>query len=48
VTGWCSVSSAERGADFAVGLPLLDTPARQWLKNAPEVAHPGHTWRDEL
>ena len=34
--------------DFAVCLPLLHAPARQWLKNALEVAHPGHTWLVEL
>lgn len=34
--------------DFAVCVPLLDAPARQWLKNALKIAHPGHTWLVEL
>ena len=31
-------------ADFDAVLPLLDEDARAWLRNALELAHPGHEW----
>jgi hypothetical protein len=31
-------------ADFASALPLLDAGQRVWLREALEVAHPGHPW----
>jgi hypothetical protein len=30
--------------DFAVAAPLLPANARQWLRDALTLAHPGHTW----
>ena len=35
-------------ADFDVTLPLLDTDAVEWLKQALQQAHPGHAWLDRL
>lgn len=35
-------------ADFEACLPCLDTTARQWLKHALGIAHPGHPWLVEL
>lgn len=31
-------------ADFAAALPILDTRARAWLRDALELCHPGHPW----
>ena len=30
--------------DFAAALPLLDAPARQWLRDALVRIHPEHHW----
>ncbi|GAB3599875.1 hypothetical protein GCM10027408_23400 [Microbacterium tumbae] len=30
--------------DFDSAAPLLDTVAREWLREAMELAHPGHPW----
>lgn len=35
-------------ADFTACLPLLDSPAREWLRGALDVAHPGHVWLTDL
>ncbi len=34
--------------DLDVCAPLLDPGARSWLRDALELAHPGHPWMDEL
>jgi len=35
-------------ADFASALPSLDAVARAWLRAALAVAHPAHTWLEQL
>jgi Aminoglycoside-2''-adenylyltransferase len=35
-------------ADLTAVLPTLDTPARAWLADALEAAHPGHRWIDRV
>ena len=35
-------------ADFEACLPRLDDEARQWLRHALTVAHPGHPWVGRL
>jgi hypothetical protein len=34
--------------DFAAAAPLLSVEARQWLKSALILAHPGHSWISAL
>ena len=34
--------------DLATTLPLLDRARRVWLRDALELAHPGHPWLDAL
>jgi hypothetical protein len=34
--------------DFADAVPLLDDAQRQWLRDALQVAHPGHQWLSRL
>lgn len=34
-------------ADFAATWPRLEAPARRWLHEAIQTAHPGHPWLDE-
>lgn len=35
-------------ADLAVCLPRLNTEATQWLRDALELAHPGHPWLHKI
>ena len=35
-------------ADLALALPALGPPARRWLADALDLAHPGHVWRARL
>lgn len=35
-------------ADLEACLPLLDDDARRWLRDALDLAHPGHPWVDRL
>jgi len=35
-------------ADLAVCLPVLEQPARAWLRSALRRVHPGHPWLDAL
>ena len=35
-------------ADFDACAPLLDVRARAWLRDALELAHPGHPWTHQL
>ena len=35
-------------ADFDAVLPLLDSDARAWLRDALALVHPGHPWLDAL
>lgn len=35
-------------ADLDACLPLLEAPARTWLRTAVEVAHPDHPWLTQL
>lgn len=34
--------------DFEVCAPILDVEAREWLRSALELAHPGHPWLADL
>ncbi len=34
--------------DFNAAAPLLDDPARQWLRDSISQVHPGHPWLGEL
>jgi hypothetical protein len=34
--------------DFRLVAPTLDEPARAWLRQALEIAHPGHRWTEAL
>ncbi|WP_350353355.1 hypothetical protein ABS642_10815 [Microbacterium sp. A8/3-1] len=34
--------------DFDAALPLLDAPARHWLRTALQTAHPEHPWANAL
>lgn len=35
-------------ADFEACLPLLDEPAKDWLRVTLDLAHPGHPWSTRL
>lgn len=38
----------KNAADFTIASPALDSSAREWLREALRIAHPGHPWLERL